>query len=113
MNLKQNFIPLLLFVFTLMGRLDAQSPKPMVAYRVGIDWHFYNTKNELMFPVNKVIAPPMVTAYFHGWCKVGLPGVREGEIVIRNGVINEKGIEVPLDEMPDRYNIVGIDIKLP
>ena len=111
MNLKQNFIPLLLFVFTLMGRLDAQSPKPMVAYRVGIDWHFYNTKNELMFPVNKVIAPPMVTAYFHGWCKVGLPGVREGEIVIRNGVINEKGIEVPLDEMPDRYNIVGIDIE--
>jgi hypothetical protein len=111
MNLRQIIIPLLLLAFIRTDNIQAQIEKPMVAYRIGIDWHFYNTKNELMFPVNKVIAPPMVSAYFHGWCKVGLPGVQEGEIVIRNGVINESGIEVPLDGMPDGYHIVAIDIE--
>lgn len=109
MKVHQIFVSIFLACFFAMNALEAQAPKPMVAYRIGIDWHFYNTKNELMFPVNEVIAPPMVSAYFHGWCRVGLPGVIEGMIVIRDGVINEKGIEVPLAEMPDGYRIVGID----
>jgi hypothetical protein len=105
----KRYIFLFFFILiNLMSGIFAQTAKPMVAFRYGIEWHFFNTDNKLMFPVNKMIGPQMVSAFFYGRCKIGLPAVEDGNIVIRDGIINEKGIEQPLKGLKDNWIIVGV-----
>ncbi len=88
----------------LTTNLQAQSP--MVAYRQGIEWHFYDSQNKPLFAPNKLIAPPMVTHFRHGYARVSAPvGTDKNKtVIIGQTLIDEKG-KIQELKLPHREQI--------
>jgi hypothetical protein len=80
-----------------------QKAEPMVAYRKGIVWHFYNSNSELMYN-HDLVAPSMVSHYIKGVARVRGPvGVSKDKIKIGHTLIDEKGkfIDLKLSDSLD------------
>lgn len=84
---------LLLAAFAALCHSSAQAQSPMVAYRKGLEWHFYNSQNKLLFPVNKLIAPSMVTSFQNGYARVRVPvgADKDKGVLVGQALIDERG----------------------
>lgn len=108
--MRSNHLLLIIITTFFSQFLFAQEAEPMYAIRKDLRWEFYNSKNELMFPVKRAIGPQMIPSFYHGWCKVQRAQVKGGDVVLQDGVIDQKGEFKELPAVPAGFLIMGVDL---